>query len=248
MANMAKFKKKWKFFWGYVWDMLKAALLPLLMYVCAGSIVLMLGIKFDEDVFSFKKYVVVWTVVCIVAAVAYNGFAAWANGGTHYEMLASGNVKRATAEMYGEGYKISSHKESKEYRVWKGFLIGGIVALVPLGFGIVFGCMQTTIDARLAEQKMGAVELLGLLLSGWSIMPVYYANAVGSNASYFLTCLFAILPVAVTGGFYIAGAYARRAKAIRQQEIADKAAQAEANKPKKINYGGLPGTKPKKRK
>ena len=47
---------------------------------------------------------------------------------------------------------------------------------------------------------------------------------------------------------YILGAYGRRNKVIREQEIADKAAKAEAEKVKKINYGGLPGTKPKKRK
>ena len=68
------------------------------------------------------------------------------------------------------------------------------------------------------------------------------------HISYFLTCLFALVPIAVSGGFYIAGAYARRAKAVRQQLIADKAAEAEVNRVKKINYGGLPGTKPKKRK
>ena len=67
-------------------------------------------------------------------------------------------------------------------------------------------------------------------------------------ASYYLSCLFALIPIGVHGGFYIAGAYAKRNKAIRQQILADKAAEVEANKPKKINYGGLPGTKPKKRK
>jgi hypothetical protein len=46
---------------------------------------------------------------------------------------------------------------------------------------------------------------------------------------------------------YIAGAYSRRSKRLRQQRLEDKAVEA-ANKPKKINYGGLPGTKPKKRK
>ena len=33
----------------------------------------------------------------------------------------------------------------------------------------------------------------------------------------------------------------------RAGEIAARAAEAEQSKPKKINYGGLPGTKPKKR-
>jgi hypothetical protein len=44
------------------------------------------------------------------------------------------------------------------------------------------------------------------------------------------------------------GAYRKRNKKIREQIIADRMAQEEAKREKKINYGGLPGTKPKKRK
>ena len=54
--------------------------------------------------------------------------------------------------------------------------------------------------------------------------------------------------IVVSGALYIAGAYARRNKRLREQLIAERAAAAQENKVKKINYGGLPGTKPKKRK
>ena len=37
-------------------------------------------------------------------------------------------------------------------------------------------------------------------------------------------------------------------KFLRKQEEADRASKAVLEKPKKINYGGLPGTKPKKKK
>ena len=95
---------------------------------------------------------------------------------------------------------------------------------------------------------ISVIVLLGFLLSGWSLLPLYFANASGVAVSYFLSLLFALIPIVVTGVLYIVGAYARRAKTIRQQELADKAAAAEQTKEKKINYGGLPGTKPKKRK
>ena len=58
----------------------------------------------------------------------------------------------------------------------------------------------------------------------------------------------ALLPLIVGGVFYVIGAYGKRAKAIKAQELADKASKEQVEKPKKINYGGLPGTKPKKRK
>ena len=67
---------------------------------------------------------IAWTVVCILGGAAYNALMAWAHGGSHYEMLVSGNVKRMSAEQFEGGYKMSSHKEAKEYRIWKGFAIG----------------------------------------------------------------------------------------------------------------------------
>lgn len=237
---MAKFKQKFKYYAGYVWQLVKSAIPAMFMYVCAGTILMM--IVFRKEEVKWTNTNVVWTFVCILAAAAYDALIAWANGGSHYEMLVSGNVKRSTAEMYGTSYKMSSHKEAKEYRVWKGFVSGAIIGLFPLIAGIAFGCNQSAIDDKLS---IGA--FIGFILSGWSLIPLYGINLTG-HVSYFLSCLFALIPICVEGVFYIAGAYARRNKAIRQQILADKAAEAEANKPKKINYGGLPGTKPKKRK
>lgn len=249
-AKMLKFKKKVKFIWDHIWELIKTAIPAAIMYMCAGAITLWLGMNIDSEkmTFTWKSAALVWMIICIVVAAAYNGIMAWAQGGSHYEMLASGNVKRATADIYGEGYKISAHREAKEYRVWKGFVAGSIVAAIGIAFAIAFGVNQAAIAERLAEKSMGLLEMLGIMLSGWNLLPFYYANSFGNNISYFVGIAMALLPVAITGAFYIIGAYARRNKAIRQQELADKQAQMEANKPKKINYGGLPGTKPKKRK
>jgi hypothetical protein len=59
--------------------------------------------------------------------------------------------------------------------------------------------------------------------------------------------LFAIIPVISAGGCYIWGAYARRDKRLREEalQVADK--RNTQQKEKKVNYGGLPGTKPKKK-
>ena len=245
---MANFKKKFKFYAGYVWQLIKDSLPSGIMYICAGSILMMLTIKVKESEIVFKNSVVVWSVVCIVAAAAYNGLIMWATGGQQSELLAAGNVRRTSEQLYGEVYKISKHKEVKEYRLWKGFVVGGIIALFTVIVGIVWGVKQAQIDARLAQGKIGITELLGIMLSGWSVVPVYYANFTGSDISYFVTIVFALLPIVVTAAFYIGGAYARRNKNLRRQMIADKAAADAANKAKKINYGGLPGTKPKKKK
>ncbi|MBQ7369235.1 MAG: hypothetical protein IJW60_05965, partial [Clostridia bacterium] len=157
------------------------------------------------------------------------------------------NIKRTSMDEYGGGYRMSSHKYAKEYRVWKGFANGAFTAIYPLLFGIIFGVNQTAIDTQTGTTGLAILLLIGFLLSGWSLLPIYYMNASGMGVSYFVSCAFAIVPIAVSGAFYILGAYGRRNKAIKEQMLADRAAAAEAAREKKINYGGLPGTKPRKR-
>ena len=139
---------------------------------------------------------------------------------------------------------MSSHKEAKEYRAWKGFTFGIIPSVLTIIAAIVFGVMQAEVDAN----GFNAPTMIMTLLSGWSVLPFFAANANGASINYFITLSFAAVPVVVSGVAYIIGAYMRRSKTIRQQQIADQASKAAATKEKKINYGGLPGTKPKKRK
>lgn len=239
-------KKTLKKFGRYVWELFKASIPSTFMYCCAGTILLMLTIKGENLVWTSKE--VTWAVVCIIGGAAYNALMAWASGGSQYEMLVSGNVKRMSAAQFDGGYKMSSHKEVKEYRVWKGFVFGSMTALLTIIFGILFGCYQTQLHAEEVKGGLAVLLLLGFLLTGWSVIPLYLMNATGVAISYFLSCLFALIPIGVSGGFYIWGAYARRNKRLREQMIAERAAAAEEQKVKKINYGGLPGTKPKKRK
>ncbi len=244
---MAKFKNVMKKTGRQVWELFKASIPAAMMFFCASSVLMMLTMKKDQIFWDGGK--LAWTIVCAVVAVAYDGLVTYAQGGNAYENLVSGNLKRVSMDEYGGGYKISSHKYAKEYRAWKGFAIGAFISLYTVIFGIIFGCNQTTIDGQaLGSTGMAILVIICFLFSGWSLLPFYYMNASGIAVSYFFSCLFAIIPIAVTGAFYIIGAYGRRNKAIRAQELADRAAKAEANKVKKINYGGLPGTKPKKRK
>lgn len=244
---MAQIKKKLKKFGRYTWELYKGSLPAFFMYLCASSILLMLTMKGDTLKWNGKQ--LTWTLVCAIGGLAYHALLAWASGGNQYEMLVSGNIKRTAADAYGNEYKISTHKEAKEYRPWKGFAVGAFSAVFVVITALVFGCNQTKIDAQQTKGGLGVLMVILLFLSGWSILPFYYMNGVGISVSYFLSGLLALLPIAVSGGMYIAGAYSRRNKAIRQQILADReaAALAAREKNKKINYGGLPGTKPKKK-
>ena len=240
------FKKQMKKVGRYAWELFKASFATSLMWACAGSILLMLTMK-GENV-GWTDNSVLWTTVCILGGVAYNVLMAWSVGGSHYEMLVSGNVKRMSAAEFDGGYKISTHKEAKEYRVWKGVVIGGFSAIAPLLFGLILGANQVVLNNKEMTGGLALLLLIAFVTSGYSVVPLYLMNASGISVSYYLSCLFALMPLAVTGGFYIVGAYAKRNKRMRELEVKRKAEEEKATKVKKINYGALPGTKPKKRK
>lgn len=243
---MNKVKKTMKKIGRMAWEFFKSSIPATMMYFCAGTVLMMLTMKDGQLTWDNTK--LAWSIVCIVVAAGYDALVTYAQGGQGYEMLVSGNMKRVSAERYGDEYKISSHKEAKEFRYWKGFAIGGFISLWTIAAGVIFGCNQTAIDAQDMSKGLAVLVLISFLLSGWSVLPIYYLNASGASVSYFFTILFAIIPIAVTGIMYIVGAYGKRGKTIKQQELADRAAAAQATKEKKINYGGLPGTKPRKKK
>ncbi len=248
MANT--FTKKLKYLGRYFWELFKGSILPAMMYGCASAILMMLVMKKMEEGYVWGGTKVAWTIVCALGAVAYHAFAAWASGGNQFEMLVSGNVKRSTYDAYGNEYKMSNHKMMKEYRPWKGFVVGGFVSFLPILLGIVFGCNQAKIDSGEYGKGIATLLLISFFFSGWTIIPFYCMNFAGISASYFLSIIPALIPIAVHGVMYIVGAYSRRNKALRLQILEDKAAAEEEAKRanKKINYGGLPGTKPRKRK
>ena len=243
---MTKFKKTMKKIGRQIWELFKGSIPAALMYFCAGTILLMLTMKEDAMTWDAKK--LAWTIVCILGGVGYNALVTYAQGGNAYEMLVSGNMKRTSEFTRGGEIKISSHKYAKEYRPWKGFAIGAFISLYTVFADIVFGANQAAIDAQDMSKGVAILLIICFLVSGWSVLPFFAASANGASINYFITLSFAAVPVVVSGVAYIIGAYMRRSKTIRQQQIADQASKAAAMKEKKINYGGLPGTKPKKRK
>lgn len=248
---MNNFKQKIKGVMAYAWECIKGSFTAGLTYATAGALLFMFILD-DKKAFSEQLPLCIIVMVC---ALAYNALIAWGYGGMNYEMLASGNMKRMTSDLYGNSYKISSHSFVKEYRPWKGFVMGALACVITVAFVIFFGVNQEKISEIFSGElkftgtnAFSATVLIGILLSGWALLPFTCAIKAGYIVSYYWALPIAILPILVFGGFYIAGAYAKRNKRLRAQEAADRAAAAVAAKPKKINYGGLPGTKPRKRK
>ena len=175
---MNKVKKYLKMFGAYVWQFFKSSFPASMMYACAGTALLLLTMRNAsseaELVWDNKK--LIWTIVCIVVAVAYNGLAMWGIGGGHYDMLVTGNVKRMSMSEIEGGYKMGRHKIVQEYRPWKGFVIGAYCGFFMIFFGILFGINQAKIDAGLPGGFLGAMMLVCFLTSGCSFLPFYYLN------------------------------------------------------------------------
>ena len=243
---MDGFKKFMRKIGAYAWQFFKRSFPASMMYFCMGTALVMVTMKKGNVEWNNTK--LIWTIVFSLLGVGYNALAMWGIGGGHYDMLVTGNVRRMSMSEIDGGYKMSSHKYVQEYRPWKGFVIGAYYAVFVVFFGILFGANQAKIDAGGPGGFIGAMLLVCFLTSGCSFLPFYFLNQSGHAISYYWTSLLGLIPIVVSGVFYIIGAYSRRNKKVREQMIADKAAQAEAQKVKKINYGGLPGTKPKKHK
>ena len=245
---MAKYQKKIQLIGRQIWELFKASLVPFLMCVFASSVLLLVILNDADTAWNSKK--LIWTIVLALASTAYMGFIIFTKGGDAYEMLVSGNSKRKSATDESDGYIISKHKYAKEYRVWKGFAIGGFTVLCTIVTGIIFGANQSVIDMQASKDfsALSVAIFLGFMLSGWSILPFFYMNASGIAVSYYYSCLFAVLPLITVGVMYIVGAYARRAKTLKRIAEEEAAQKLKEERKKKINYGGLPGTKPKKRK
>ncbi len=260
---MSKAKENWKKFWVNVWEIIKESFVLVTFFGILSAIAFLGTISEDmcgKIAEGFNGARIAFLVVVVVLLLAYAGAMAYAFGGKGYEMLVSGNMKRMSAEQLGSQMKISSHKEEMEYREWKGFAIGGVIAFFTVLFGILVGINGDVVNEAFRSlsleesatpfdnRGMATLVFVSMFCCGWSLLPFAYLNLSGVAISYFWSCLFGLLPIIVAGVFYIVGAYATRAKRLRAQENADRAAAEEANKSKKVNYGALPGTKPKKRK
>ncbi len=246
MANA--FTKKMKRFIRYGWEMFKSSMLPSIMYCCGGWLLMVIALRGEPIEWTSTKRL--WSIILIAVGVAYHMFAAWACGGSQYEMLASGNVKRTSYAATGNEYHIAGHKEAKEYRVWKGFVIGALTSALPIVITILLACNQEAVHAEKLSKGISVLLLIAFFFCNWATIPFYCMNAAGIYVSYWVALSVCVLPIIVGGVMYIVGAYSRRNKNMRLRMLEDKAAEAEAARRAnpKINYGGLPGTKPRKRK
>ncbi len=149
-------------------------------------------------------------VFCILCGAAFNAHLCYTYGRTHYDAYATGCIHRRNA-VFGIA-SGGDHRPEREYRVWKGFLIGLCTGAPVLIIGVF------------AHFFKGA-ELALMMIAGWSVFPIQWIRLAlpGTSAAYSL--LMVLLPVLVSGVFYIIGARLEKRKKEEQAARAERVAE-----------------------
>ena len=204
---------KGRLFWRIQKVCFLRAVTPCMMYLFTSLIALAINAISLE---TLEIYEIVLGSVCILGGVAFNAHLAYNYGKLHYDSYITGCLHRKN-RLFGI-QSGGDHRVEQEYRPWKGFLIGLYVG-IPV---IVFG----TLAAIPATWSWGEVALM--MFASWAILPVQWIRGrkfvVGEGESWVSppvcggwSLLFILLPIIVTGVFYIVGAMTEKRRKERAE-------------------------------
>ena len=183
---------KWKLFWRIQKECWRRMVTPYLMYLFMSLLLLSLqAIVSDENTIIE----IVLGILCILGGAFFNGHLCYSYGILHYDAYLTGLIHKRNARLgIASG---GDHHVEREYRWWKGFLIGLCIG------------MPVVVFAVLAHFFYGAASLFFAMFAGWAIIPITWfglKEGGGLNVDLLWSMLFVLLPVVVSGVFYIVGA------------------------------------------
>ena len=212
----------WRYFWRVQGVCALRAVTPFMMYLFM-SLTGLACQAISPD--TTEWYEVLLGAVCIACGAAFNAHLAFSYGKQHYDSYLTGCIHRQN-KLFG----IESggdHKPEREYRAWKGFAIGLYIGIPVIIMGIFAAIPATWWQGELALA----------MVAGWAIFPIQWIRAYlypgvtwesypAVSGGY--SMLMIVLPVIVTGVFYIVGAM--KEKRMKAQEAERAARVAEAGK------------------
>lgn len=222
---------KMRLFRRNTWECFRRAVTPFLMYFFMSLI--MIACQAIGSAWAR----IILGILCILAGAFFNGHLLYHCGVKHYSDFLSGEARRRDV-LFGAKDTADHHPE-REYRPWKGFVIGFFVGLPVLILGTLSGFFYDRLGGDISGSTGASFSQLALvMLAGWAIVPVTWfgsrTNAegvpVGLKASPFWSLLFILLPIAVSGVFYIIGALRERDRRLETEARVErvKAAREEA--------------------
>lgn len=196
---------KTRLFWRIQWECVQRMLTPAVMYLFMSTLLLATQMITAEHL---KWLRILLGTLCILGGAAFNAHLCFSFGGTHYEAYLA-------AQSHRENGSAGSLRPEREYRPWKGFYIGFLIGVPVIVLSVL---------AAIPGAMNGWAAVIFVLFAGWAIMPVNWFG--GTGAWFALSMIMIVLPVLVSGIFYILGAMRQKRKKLEQEERARKVKEA----------------------
>ncbi len=200
---------KSKHFWRTQGECWKRMVTPYIMYLFMSM--LLLATQLIN--IPWLKYFL--GTLCILIGAAFNAHLAFNTGVTHFDAYMTGCIHRRNRE---QGIMSGGdHRPEREYSPWKGFYIGFLIGLPVILFAGL-ACIP-----GVGVNQFGRFMLV--MFAGFALIPVsWIVGDFGTVPAgyYAYSMLLVILPVLVTGIFYIVGAVVEK----RNKRIKEERAQA----------------------
>ncbi len=202
-----------------IWECLKRAIVPFVMYLTMSFLLLACMLLEDKNI--VLMYIL--SAVCILGAGAYNAHLCFLSGKTHYDAYLTGCIHRKNARLGIPSGK--EHRVEREYRFWKGFLIGFLIGVPVIICASIAG-------ANPASSAAGFSMIVLILFAGWAVIPITWFE----GASAFWAMLLIIYPIIISGVFYIVGGEKQKsiklAEKQRMERVQELAQEQQANRKK----------------
>ena len=209
---------KGKLFWRTQRECWRRMVTPYMMYLFM-SMLLLATQQISGEGLTWLRLLL--GVICILISAAFNAHLSYNTGVTHYDAYLTGCIHRRNIE---QGIVSGGdHHPEREYAPWKGFYIGlliGVPVILFAGLACIPGAMGSA---------MGRIMLV--MFAGFAIIPVSWAyGGFGEGVpagAYAWSMLMVLLPIIVSGVFYIVGALVdkRRKQVMEEKKEAEEAAK-----------------------
>ncbi|MDE7296004.1 MAG: hypothetical protein K2N84_01935 [Clostridia bacterium] len=199
---------KKQLFWRIQGECWRRAVTPYLMYLFMGMIGLLCAL------IKTPWLVITLVIICVLGGAAFNAHLSFNYGKMHYDAYATGELHRRN-ERIGIPSGGDHHVE-REYRFWKGSLIGLCIGAPVILLSLIGIFADRTI-----------LGFFFIMFAAWAYLPVWFASGglvvEGSVVNPVWCMLMALLPIIVTTVFYYVGAFLQRRKkeeqAAREAEV-----------------------------
>ncbi len=219
---------RWQLFYRTQWECFRRSVTVYLMYLFMSLLALACQ-AIPNEIVS-----IVLGCICILGGAAFDFHLCYNFAKAHYDAFLTGELHRKNA-LFGI-QSGGNHRPEREYRVWKGFLIGFYTGLPAIILGLVLGSLDATLGTPYMGPLWAYTGFALLMFAGWAIMPLTWFGGgsaeVGLGVSGFWAIFMALLPILVSGISYIIGAWVERRDrertVAREKEIKEAAERASA--------------------